>query len=147
MSVMKSHPRRRWLVPLWGLLGLLVMAGFFARSRFRTATPAPTWPRIQQAAEAKRWDEAEPMLERWMSDHPRHGEALMMLADLRIRVGRPQDARALLQGIRESSPSWVQAQVMLGELAIRDRLAAEAEAVFRRLAARRARPRCPRDSG
>src|SRR5690242_8693141 len=106
MSVMKIYPRRRWLVPLWGLLGLLLMAGFLARLRFRSATPAPTWPRIQQAAEAKRWDEAEPMLERWMSDHPRHGEALMMLANLYLMKERKPEAAKLLEAVPESSRLW-----------------------------------------
>src|SRR4051812_32972160 len=105
MSVMKSHSHRRWLFPLSGL-GLLVMAGLFARSRFQIAAPAPTWPRIQQAAEAKRWDEAEPMLERWMSDHPRHGEALLLLASIYLMKERKPEAAKLLEAVPESSRLW-----------------------------------------
>ena len=136
MSVMKSHSLRRWLLPLSGLLGLLLMAGFFARSRFRTATPAPTWPRIQQAVEAKRWDEAEPMLERWMSDHPRHGEALMMLANLYLMKDRKPEAAKLLEAVPESSRLWAPARINLGELAIEARRAAQAEEIFRSVARR-----------
>ena len=88
------------------------------------------------AGAAGRWAEAEGLLARWLAAHPGHGEALLMLADIRIRGGRPDEARVVLERVPASSPSWSQARLALGELAIRGRRAAEAEAAFRTLAAR-----------
>ena len=93
---------------------------------------------------AGRWAEAEGLLGRWLQAHPGHGEALLMLADIRIRGGRSDEARAFLEKVPKSSPSWSQARLVLGELAIRGRRAAEAEAEFRELAARQPDAVAPR---
>ncbi len=116
--------------------------GLFVRSRWAPAIP--TWPQIEEAARAKRWDALEGMLELWLSAHPHHGEGLVQLARLKLQRDRRAEAIKLLEDVPESSRSWPQAQMTLGEALITDRRAAEAEAVLRKLAARQPRILPPR---
>ena len=136
MSVTKTHPRRRWLVPLWGLLGLLAMAGFFARSRFRTASPCANLAADPAGRGGETVGRSRAHARRWMSDHPRHGEALLMLANLYLMKERKPEAAKLLEAVPESSRLWAPARISLGELAIEARRAAQAEEIFRSVARR-----------
>jgi tetratricopeptide (TPR) repeat protein len=121
-----------------GILGALsVSAALFAAAFFiwkGRSQPVPTWDEIRRAAAGRRWADVEPKLERWISAHPDHAEAPLMLANLRLGLGRHDSAVAGLNRVPESNPSWSNAQTMLGELAIRERRAADAERIFRRVA-------------
>src|SRR4051794_30625135 len=81
---------QRLALPLGLVAGLLVLAtaGFFWSRRIRPPVPVPTWAEIQRDARAQRWDEAELKLERWVAVNSRHGEGLVVLADLYLRRGR-----------------------------------------------------------
>jgi tetratricopeptide (TPR) repeat protein len=68
----------------------------------------------------------------------------MMLADLRLGLGRRDEAVLSLSSVPKSNPAWVQVQTMLGELAIREHQAARAEQIFREVAARDAQALAPR---
>jgi tetratricopeptide (TPR) repeat protein len=111
----------------------------------RTATSSsPTWPEIQQAAAAKQWGPLESMLQRWLEAHPRHGEGLLQLAAIRIMRDRRAEAITLLEGVPETSRFWGPAQATLAELLIKERRAADAEAVCRRHASRDPQALLPR---
>lgn len=128
---------RRWSRLAWlAGLALVVLVGAVVAVRLGRSAPVPEWREIRRAGAAGRWTEADGLLERWLAAHPGHGEALLMLADIRIRGGRPEQAKALLEQVPESSPFRGRARLSLGELALQGRRAAEAEAVFRKLAAR-----------
>jgi tetratricopeptide (TPR) repeat protein len=100
------------------------------------AVPMPTWSEIQQAAVAQRWDEVEPKLKRWVVGHPKHGEGLVVLAELYQRRGKNTEAAQLFSAVPQSSNFWLPAQTALGEQALQNRQAALAESVFRDLAVR-----------
>jgi tetratricopeptide (TPR) repeat protein len=117
-------------------LPLLVIVGWFLARRVRPSVAAPTWAEIQRAALAQKWDEVEPKLERWVAVHSRHGEGLVVLANLYLRRGRDREAEKLLSAVPPSSNFWVPAQTLLGEQAIRNRQAAMAERIFRQVAVR-----------
>jgi tetratricopeptide (TPR) repeat protein len=69
-----------------------------------------------------------------MTAHPEHGEARIMMANLELGLQRRDAAVELLGSISRTNASWAQAQTMLGELAIRERRAADAEQIFRLVA-------------
>ena len=95
---------------------------------------SPTWDDIQRAAAAGRWPEVDTKLSRWIRVYPSDDKARMMLAKLRLRQQQRDGVAAVLVPIPETSPNWREAQSLLGEVAIAERLAAEAENIFRRLA-------------
>jgi tetratricopeptide (TPR) repeat protein len=136
-------PRLGGLLLLLGLCAvaavgvLLIVRGEFIR-------PAPTWAAIQRARSAGRWTEVEEKLERWIEAHPEKGEARLMLANIQLGRERKDSAIRVLRSVPEADAAWSKAQMMLGELSIRDRRAAEAEHIFRRVADRNPRALEPR---
>ena len=140
---MTSHnTRSRNLALIWplGLVLVSVIAAgggyYFLGGRIHPPAPMPTWTEIQQAAVAQRWAEVEPKLERWVEGHPKHGESLVVLAELYLRRGRTTEAVKLFSAVPESSKFWLPAQTALGEQAIRRREASRAESIFREIAVR-----------
>jgi len=131
-----SRGRYRWG---WLLaIGLFVIVATLAALMFRArlATKPPTWAEIQRASTGGRWAEVESLLERWIAVHPKQGEARLMLAKLRLGLKNRDGAVDALQSVPETSTTWVQAQSMLGELAISERRSGDAERIFRRIADR-----------
>jgi tetratricopeptide (TPR) repeat protein len=139
--------RPRWIgyaLALALLLVLCLAVGSFWVSRSRVARRAPAWQDIERARSRRHWGEMEEKLNHWIDAHPEHAQARLMLADLRLGLGRRDDAVAGLSLVAESNPAWVETQTMLGELAIRERQAARAEQFFRQAAARDERALTPR---
>jgi tetratricopeptide (TPR) repeat protein len=148
---MKDTPhhgiRRRWSLVRWAggfVTGAAVLAIVFFLVHARLSHSSPRWAEIERAMARRRWSEVEKKLEQWTAAHPHQGEAQLMLANLRLGLGRRESAVGLLGSIPESSPSWEGAQMMLGELAVRERRAAGAEQIFRRVAGRDPRAIAPR---
>ncbi len=137
-----SRWRRRWAV----LIGILVVAATGAalaiRSQLFPATPK--WEEIGRAATSGRWAEVDDKLARWIRVHPADDKARMMLAKVRLRQQRPDGVAEVLGPIGEMSPFWMEAQLILGELAIGERRAAQAERIFRRAAERNPKALEPR---
>src|SRR5689334_14243267 len=99
LQPLTRHSKLAWRLGL--AVGLLVLAAcglFWSRQSTRPA-PVPTWAEIQKAAQAQRWDEVEPKLERWVAVNSRHGEGLVVLANLYLRRGRRQEAEKLLSAV------------------------------------------------
>jgi len=78
-------------------------------------------------------------LRRRLQRHPQDGDAWELLGGLLFDQGRMEDARMALREVREVDPGWVNAQIVIGEIAIRQRRLAEAEQSFRRAAGRNRR--------
>jgi tetratricopeptide (TPR) repeat protein len=129
-----SRRRHRWFV----LIGILVAAatGAILAVRSQLFVEFPKWEDIQRAASGGRWAEVDAQLARWIVVHPEDDRARMMLGKVRLRQQRRAAVAEALTPIPEMSPSWPEAQLILGELAIADRRAAEAERIFSRLAER-----------
>ncbi len=137
--------RPRGIGPTLALASLLLLAVVgYCIIRSRTITTAPAWAEIERAKSRRRWAEMEEKLTRWIDANPEHGQARVMLADLRLGLGRRDEAVLGLSSVAESNPAWVQTQTMLGELAIRERQAARAEQIFRQVAAHDERALAPR---
>ena len=112
------------------------VAGTQQIRRRRAAAELAAWTEIQRAATGRAAAAARPRLERWISDHPDHGESRILLANIELGLQHRDPAVALLQSVPESNPSWERAQIMLGRLAVRERRAADAERIFRQVADR-----------
>jgi tetratricopeptide (TPR) repeat protein len=89
---------------------------------------------IQRAADARRWDDVEAGLRRWLQDHPRDGNAWEWLGGLLFERGRIDEALAALRRVREGDQGFVQSQVLIGEIAVKGHDLGEAERAFRRAA-------------
>jgi tetratricopeptide (TPR) repeat protein len=113
-------------------LGVLAGAGYLAWSAARE----PSLGAIQRAFAARRWEEVEVGLRRWLQKHPQDGNAWEMLGGLLLDRDRPQEAATALRRVAERDPGWVNAQTLLGEIALRHGEVAEAERHFRRAAER-----------
>src|SRR6516162_5668019 len=108
----------------------ITFAGYaVVRSRIRAT--APTWQEIERAKSRRQWTEMEAKLKRWIEANPDHARAHLMLADLRLGLGRRDEAVLGLSSVPISNPAWTQVQTMLGDLSIRDHEAARAEQFFR----------------
>ena len=109
------------------------LTGLMIRS---LAAKPPTWAEIGRAASRRRWAEVDAKLVQWIAANPEHTESRLMLAKLRLGLEHRDAALEVLLTVPESSASWTRVQMMLGELAIRERRAGDAERIFRRIADR-----------
>jgi tetratricopeptide (TPR) repeat protein len=118
----------------------LILAAFASvGSVFWASSREPSLESIRRAVSAQRWDEVESGLRRWLQRHPRDGNAWEMLGGVLFDRGRMEDAHAALTHVGDGDPGWANAQVMIGEIAVRRRRLAEAEDAFRRAAGRERR--------
>jgi tetratricopeptide (TPR) repeat protein len=116
-----------------------VAAGLTLLYVFWSAARQPSLEAIRRAFAAKRWEEVEGSLRRWLDLHPRDGNAWEMLGGVLFDRGRIPEAKRALLRVRPGDDGWVNAQVLIGEIAVRERNLAEAEAAFRRACEREPR--------
>ncbi len=141
----------RWRHGRWALaitLAIVTIASMATGAvyllRTRAGADLSGWAELEKTATGRRGAEVKLRLERWILAHPEHGEARTLLANIELGLQHRDAAVALLQSVPELDPSWARAQMMLGTLAVRDRHAAEAERIFRRVAERDPRALEPR---
>ena len=91
---------------------------------------AKAWKRSVRRSPRRRWGEVEVGLRRWLQGHPRDGDAREMLGGLLYDQGRSEEALAVLGQVRETDRGWVNAQVVIGEIAIRRSQLGEAAQSF-----------------
>jgi tetratricopeptide (TPR) repeat protein len=91
---------------------------------------------IQRALAAGRWGDVEAGLRRWLKGNPSDDAAWEMLGGLLFDQGRMDEAQGALRHVREADPGWANAQLVIGEIAIRQHRLADAEQSFRRAAGR-----------
>ena len=134
-SSSRGPSRLQWALGSALILATLASLGavFWASSR------EPSLETIRSAFAARRWEEVEAGLRRWLQRHPRDGGAWEMLGGVLFDRGRMEDALAALRQVREVDPGFVNAQTVIGEIAVRRRRLAEAERSFRRAAGRNPR--------
>jgi tetratricopeptide (TPR) repeat protein len=99
---------------------------------------------IQRAMVEKRWGDVEAGLERWLRDHPDDGNAWEMLGGVLFDQGRAREARMALRRVRDADPGWVNAQTVIGQIALQEHDLPEAERCFRHAAGRDRRAIEPR---
>ncbi len=137
--------RRRWMLAI-AAAAIALGAGVAA---FRVLRARPDdrlagWDDIRRLARGGRRAQVRPRLERWVAEHPGHGESRILLADAELRDDRRDAAVELLGSIRPEDPSWAAAQMRLGTLAVFERRAEDAERIFRGVADRDPRAIEPR---
>ena len=141
---MPQDVRRRGHAFRWGVtivlaaVGLAIgMAAIVRVVRPRGCRTSLTdWDEIQTSAKGGRWPEVKPRLELWIADHPEHGESRVLLGKVELQAHHRDAGVELLRSVPETDPSWAQAEMALGLLAIQERHAADAEQSFRRVAER-----------
>ncbi len=131
-----------WTLAVASLVGIVLLGFWVVRSRI--ITRAPAWDEIERARSRRRWPEMEAGLKRWIEAKPSDARARLMLADLQLGLGRRDEAVVGLSSVPQSNPAWAQVQTMLGELAIRERQAAHAERIFRKVAENDSQALAPR---
>lgn len=137
MSASRSQGLSRWK---WAAGAALVLATVASLgSVFWASTREQTLETIRRAVAAGRWGDVEAGLRRWLQGHPQDGDAWEMLGGLLFDQGQMEDALTALRQVREVDPGWAHAQMVIGEIAIRQRRLAEAEQSFRRAAGRNRR--------
>jgi tetratricopeptide (TPR) repeat protein len=114
------------------LLGILSGIGYLRIS----ASREPSVDVIRAAVAQKRWGDVENGLRRWVSRHPRDGDAWEMLGGLLFDQGRIHEALMALRRLRESDRGFVHAQTLIGEIAVTQRNLPAAERAFRNAARR-----------
>lgn len=72
---------------------------------------------LRLPAEQRRWEEAERLLDEAARVAPKSMEVPMLRAEVLIAQGRPDDARGLLQRLRDQDPARAEPWVALAELA------------------------------
>jgi tetratricopeptide (TPR) repeat protein len=134
MDVPATRDRRkvRWPVAAVGLLAVLTALWVLTCD----ATPEARWRAIQERINRKDWPGAERLLGRWVAGHPGDGPAWLNLGSVYGMLGDEERAGGAFRRVPVGDPAWGRAQVLLGELAVRGRRRAEAEAIYRGLAAR-----------
>src|SRR4051812_16066213 len=95
-------------------------------------TRGPAWGEIQSALDSRRWGDAEAGLRRWVSARPEDRDAWLMLGELLYDRGHHDEALPALQRVEGRHRGWVRAQTLIGEIAVEQRLIADAERAFRR---------------
>jgi enediyne biosynthesis protein E4 len=130
----RGRYRWGWLLAIGVFVIVATTAALIVLAR-RTTKP-PTWAEIQSASAGGRPAELQSLLERWIAVHPKQGEPRLMLAKLRLALKDRDGAINALQAVPDAVATWAQAQSMLGELAITERRARDAERIFRRVAER-----------
>ena len=99
--------RGRWALAI--LLAIVAIAGLATGAvhilRTRPATELSGWAELQKTATGRRGAEVKPRLERWISDHPDHGEARILLANIELGLQHRDAAVALLQSVSEADAS------------------------------------------
>lgn len=123
--------RRRTRRIVTRLAGLAVIAAVTVMVvRWRRPDPM-SLELIKQAIAAGRWSDVESGLSARVAARPDDGESRLMLGLYRMDQGRLPEAIELLTGVPADDPRRARAQTTLGELALRDHRAADAEAAFR----------------
>ncbi len=137
---------KRWRYGWFVLFGVLVFVAIAVLlvARLALSEGSPKWEDIQRAVSGGRWGEVDAGLARWIAVHTDDARARMMLAKVRLRQNRRDGVGEVLTPIPETSPMWMEAQGVLGELAIADRRAADAERIFSRVVERDSRAVEPR---
>lgn len=134
-SMARARPKRRgrrWII---GLVAVAILGLTAWALRERWEPTGEDMAAIRQAIATRRWAEAETRLGRHLASRPDDGEARVMLAALLAGRGRAVEARETLRKVRKNDPARPSALSLLGELAIRDHRAADAERAFREAAA------------
>lgn len=142
---LNKRPRRRtrrWLL-IGSLLSLtaLASAGWVYRETVKSwvglrKEPAPSWSLIQSAIRAQQWPKVEPMLERWIEDHPEDGRARLLLANLLSGRGEVDRALQIVGAIADTDPVWPAARMFEAEAALRRFDAPRLEAICREVIAK-----------
>ncbi len=127
--------RLKWAAGATLLLAVFVSLG----SVFWVSSRQPSLEMIRRAVAARRWAEVEAGLRHWLQRHPQDGDAWEMLGGLLFDQGRLEDALSALRQVREVDAGWVNAQIVIGEIAVRQHRLPEAEQSFRRAAGRNRR--------
>lgn len=138
MSRMRS--RRRWLWTGTALIVAVFAVGYLSRGE----SAEVRWRGIEAAMGARRWDEAEARLVRWVERAPEDGRAWLSLGAVRSFQGKDRDALAALRRVSEADPAWAVAQGSIGEIALREHDAVEGERALRAAIARDPRAIEPR---
>jgi tetratricopeptide (TPR) repeat protein len=94
---------------------------------------------IRRAFADRRWGDVEAGLRHWLQRHPQDGDAWEMLGGVLFDQGRMDDAVTALRQVREVDSGWANAQMVIGEIAIRERRLGEAEQSLRRASGRNRR--------
>jgi tetratricopeptide (TPR) repeat protein len=113
-------------------LGILSGIGYLRMS----ASREPSVEAIRAAVAQKRWGDVENGLRRWVTRHPRDGDAWEMLGGLLFDQGRIHEALMALRTVRESDRGFCHAQSLIGEIAVRQRNLPAAERAFTNAAKR-----------
>lgn len=111
------------------------LEGGNARLAARLLGEAPTAPRERTLLARARHRLGLAVDEQALAADPRDAEALLLLGELALRGGKPQDAEAWLRKSLALRPRAPQALFHLGEALQRQRRAGEAEAAYRELLA------------
>ena len=136
MNVFATWTRNRRKISWRGaVVGLVVVLPVLWVST-RDAPPETRWRAIQERISRKDWAEAERLLGRWVAGNPGDGRAWLSLGSVYGMLGREEKAGDAFRRVPAGDPAWGQAQVLLGELAVKGRRCAEAEAIYRGLAER-----------
>jgi tetratricopeptide (TPR) repeat protein len=132
VSATRNRRKSRWRGAAAGLVVVLPALWVLTHD----ATPVTRWRAIQERITRKDWAEAERLLGRWVARNPGDGRAWLNLGSVYGMLGREEEAGDAFRRVPAGDPAWVQAQVLLGELAVREHRCAEAEAIHRGIAAR-----------
>src|ERR1700752_2686366 len=99
-SLVRRRPR--WIGPTLALAALagiaLVGYGVF-RSKIKAGAAAPAWEEIERGKARRGWSEMEAKLKGWIEANPAHAQARLMLADLRLGLGRRDEAVSGLSSV------------------------------------------------
>ncbi len=133
MSSMRFLEPARWK---WLAAAAFVVAVIGLGSMFWASTWEPSLATIRKAFADRRWGDVEAGLRRWLHTHPQDGDAWEMLGGLLFDQGRLNEAIAALRQVREANSGWANAQLILGEIAVRQHRLGDAEASFRQASRR-----------
>src|SRR4029077_19207374 len=113
----------KWVPGAALVLAALLTLGYWLWSSSRERS----WKAIQAAADSQRWADAEVGLRRWLRENPQDRKAWMMLGRLLFDQGGEAEALLALRRVKIGDQDSVDAQTLIGEIAINQRRIAEAE--------------------
>ena len=111
-------------------LALLCVVGLYRVVAMRRGASV-TWPEIQSAVQAKKWNSAESLLNRWLTSHSDDGRAWLQLGALRSLQGRDGEAILAFETIKATDPHFAEGRTLCGDLELKQGNARAAEALFR----------------
>ena len=121
----------------WAASATLVLVAFATLGfMFWASSREPSLEQIRRAVAARRWGDVEAGLRPWLQRHPQDSGAWELLGGVLFDQGRLDDALTALRQVREVDRGWANAQLVIGEIAIRQHRLAEAEQCFRGASAR-----------